>query len=54
MKHERIFDDLSTALGRPPSDWRRTAAATAMDLAGKLATGFAIGIAIAAGLALAG
>ncbi|MER9533270.1 hypothetical protein NKI89_26170 [Mesorhizobium sp. M0309] len=54
MKHERIFDELSKAIVRPARDWRHTVRAIAVDFVGKLATGLAIGIGIAAGRALAG
>ena len=54
MKHDRTFDELTKALAPCSADWRDTVGAIAIDLAGKLATGLAIGIEFAVGRALAG
>lgn len=55
MKHDRTFDELSKALALPRrTDWRGAVGAIAIDLAGKMAAGLAIGIGIAVGRALAG
>jgi hypothetical protein len=51
---DTIFDDLSQALAQPRRDVRALVAVIALDLVGKLATGLAIGLEIAVGLALAG
>jgi hypothetical protein len=45
-----IFDELTAALTAPGFDWR----ACFLDLAGNMLAGVAIGIGIAAGLAIAG
>jgi hypothetical protein len=50
---ESIFDDLA-ALAAPRTDLWDRFAAVAVDLLGKAATGLAIGLGIAVGLALAG
>lgn len=49
-----VFDDLTRAISQPDTDWRTWWTAVAVDLAGKLIAGVAIGVGIAAGLALAG
>lgn len=54
MKDALIFDAISKIIAQPRSDWRAAIGAVALDLGGKLATGLAMGIGIAAGMALAG
>src|SRR5215203_7314700 len=46
------FDDLSRLLTAPRTDWRAWCAAWAMELAGRMIMGLAIGVGIAAGMAL--
>ncbi|MBZ9720157.1 hypothetical protein LB519_20130 [Mesorhizobium sp. AD1-1] len=48
------MDQLSRAITQPGSDWRGTVSAIAIDLAGKMAAGLAIGIGITFDRALAG
>ncbi|WP_292425862.1 hypothetical protein [Mesorhizobium sp.] len=51
---DMIFDDLSQAVAQPRRDVRALICAFALDMAGKLVTGLAIGLGIAVGMALAG
>lgn len=51
---DMIFDDLSQAVAQPRRDVRALISAFALDMAGKLVTGLAIGLGIAVGMALAG
>lgn len=48
------LDRLEALLAEPRANWRALAAALGVKLLGNLATGLAIGIGVAAGLALAG
>ena len=50
---DRVLDDLAAALTAPQTRVRDIAAAVAIRLAGNALTGLAIGLGIAAGLALA-
>ncbi|WP_192243590.1 hypothetical protein [Mesorhizobium silamurunense] len=51
---EAIFDDLSSALREPRADVSAAVRAFALDIAGKLFLGIAIGLGVAIGLAIAG
>lgn len=51
---EHALDELARALSAPPIDWRERLAAIGVQLLGNVATGLAIGLGIAVGLALAG
>lgn len=51
---DTVFDDLSSALREPHQDVWSPVRAFAMELAGKLVMGLAIGLGIAVGLAIAG
>lgn len=48
------LDRLEALLAAPRANWRELAATLGVKLLGNLATGLAIGIGVAAGLALAG
>ncbi|WP_164895586.1 hypothetical protein [Mesorhizobium sp. M7A.F.Ca.MR.176.00.0.0] len=54
MHDALIFDDLTRIVAQPRADWRRHALAISMNLGGKFATGLAVGVGFAIGLALAG
>ncbi|WP_192244576.1 hypothetical protein [Mesorhizobium silamurunense] len=51
---EAMFDDLAAALREPRIDVSATVRAYALDLAGKLFLGIAIGVGIALGMVIAG
>lgn len=51
---EATFDNLASAIREPHTDVWRPVRAFAMNLAGKLVMGLAIGLGIAVGLAFAG
>ncbi|ESY16293.1 hypothetical protein X751_21700 [Mesorhizobium sp. LNJC395A00] len=51
---DTVFDDLSQALTEPRQDVWRPVRAFALDLAGKLLLGLAIGLGVGFGMALAG
>ncbi len=54
LRMEAIFDDLSSALREPRADVWGEVRVVAVDLAGKIFTGFAIGIGFAIVHAVAG
>ncbi|MER9356178.1 hypothetical protein NKI61_23245 [Mesorhizobium sp. M0514] len=54
MKHDHIFDDIAQALTEPRQDVWRPVRAFALDLAGKLFLGLAIGLGVGFGMAIAG
>jgi hypothetical protein len=51
---DTVFDDLAEALTAPPTDAWRPVRAIALDLAGKLFLGVAIGLGVGLGMAIAG
>ncbi|ESZ77597.1 hypothetical protein X726_06330 [Mesorhizobium sp. L103C105A0] len=51
---ETIFDDIASALREPRQDVWRPVRAFALDFAGKLLLGLAIGLGVCLGMAIAG